>query len=150
MFKPKMCLQQADNMTDNLGNRLVSAPFLDDEQDCCDYFDVDSSNTWVANSEDLICIQLNIRGLINKQGDLINLINKIAGSHKVDVITLQETWITSANIHLINFPGYKHYGVLRKGRKGGGVSVLVSNELTSCGIESLDITENYIESCFVE
>ena len=77
-------------MTDNLGNRLVSAPFLEDEQDCCDYFDVDSNNTWVANSEDLICIQLNIHGLINKQGDLINLINKIAGSHKVDVITLQE------------------------------------------------------------
>ena len=91
MFKPKMCLQRADNVTDNLGNRLVSAPFLDDEQDCCDYFDLDSNKTWVANADDLICIQLNIRGLINKQGDLINLINKIAGSHKVDVITLQET-----------------------------------------------------------
>ena len=139
-----------DDLKDNLGNRLESVPFLDDENDHCDYFEVDTGNSWISNSEDLIYIQLNIWGLINKQGDLINLINKIAGSHKVDVITLQETWITNANVHLINFPRYKHYGLHRKGRKGGGVSVLVNNELTSHEYNSLNVNENHLESCFVE
>ena len=111
---------------------------------------IDTSNSWTSTFDDLICIQLNIRGLINKQGDLINLINKIAGSQKVNVITLQETWITHANLHLINLPGYKHYGIHRKGHKGGGVSVLVSNELTSCECNTLSVNENHLESCFVE
>ena len=110
-----MCLQRINDLKDNLRNRLESVPFLDDETDCCDYFDVDTGNSWTSTSNNLICIQLNIHGLINKQGDLINLINKIAGSQKVNVITLQETWITHANLHLINLPGYKHYGIHRKG-----------------------------------
>ena len=78
------------------------------------------------------------------------MVNKIAGSHKVNVITLQETWITDANIHLVNLPGYKHYDEHRKGHKGGGVSVQVSNELTSHEYPALKINENHLESCFVE
>ena len=145
-----MCLQRIDNLSDNLGNRFDLVPFLDDEHVGYDYFEVDESQCWVANSNNLICVQLNICGLINKQGDLLKLINKIAGSKKVDVITLQETWITNSNLHLVNVPGYKYYGIHRKGHNGGGVSIFVSNELTSHEFDSLSINENCLESCFIE
>ena len=54
--KPKMCLHRINDLKDNLGNRLETIPFLDEEHDRCDYFDVDTGNSWITHSDDLICI----------------------------------------------------------------------------------------------
>ena len=130
-FTSKMCLDRTKNQLDNLGNPLNTVSYMEKSLDYCDYLEVSESNIWHPDWTDLIYVQLNIRGLLNKQADLLKLINKIAGNKKVDVVTLQETWITKNNLHLINLPGYKHYGTHRQGKKGGGMSVFVSNELTS-------------------
>ena len=126
LFTPKMCLDCKKNQLDNLGNPLNTVSYMEESLDCCDYLEVTESNIWDAYGTVLICVQLNIRGLLNKQADLLKLINKIAGNEKVDVITLQETWVTKNNLHLISLPGYKHYCSLQQGKNGGGVSVFVS------------------------
>ena len=150
LFTPKMCLDRSSKQLDNLGNPLNTVSYMEEGQDCCDYLDIADANIWHANHTDLICVQLNIRGPMNKQADLLKLVNKIAGKEKVDVITLQETWLTKNNLHLVNLHGYKHYGTHRHGKKGGGVSVFVSNELISCEFGLLNKCEPYLENCFIE
>ena len=145
-----MCLQRLIDLLDNLGNRLESMDFVDHDNDTCDYFDLTSDDVWNSSPSDLIAIQLNIRGLINKQKDLTNLINRIAGKEKVDLIMLHETWITQSNSHLVNIPGYHHYFQTRSGKKGGGVSILVSNELSSRPCNEWYINETYMECIAVE
>ena len=145
-----MCVHHSGLLTDNLGQPLKSVDFIDEENDTCDYFELNNDTTWTANSTDLIALTLNICDLINKQADHVMLLNKIAGMNKVDIIMLQETWITQTNSHLVNIPGYKHYCAFRSGHKGGGVSILISKELTSQKVDDLCKKENYIESIFIE
>ena len=145
-----MCLQCPIDLVDNLGNRLDSLDFVDQDNNTCDYFTTVSDDIWSSSISDFISVQLNIRGLINKQAALINLINRIAGKEKVDLIMLQETWITQSNSHLVNIPEYCHYYQVLSGNKGGGVSILVSNELSSRDCTNLNINEPYMESISIE
>ena len=145
-----MCVHPNSKGRDQLGQTLHKLDFIDQTQDTCDYIDLTDNDPWYSNKNDLLSLQLNIRGLINKQEDLLGLINTIAGKQKIDVITLQETWITQSNIFQVNLPGYKHYGIHRVGCKGGGVSVLISKELTSRIKENLCLNKAHIECCVVE
>ena len=108
LFTPKMCLQRPHDLIDKLGNRLETVDFVDSDQDTCDYIDLTDNEPWHCVTSDLLVLQLNVRGLLNKQKDLSNLVNRVAGRNKIDVLMLQETWLTSSNCHLICLPGYKH------------------------------------------
>ena len=145
-----MCLQRPNDLTDNLGNRLEPLDFVDEDNDTCDYFDLDEDHNWIYTENDFTVLQINIRGLLNKQNDLLKLTNEIAGKQKIDVMILQETWLTNANQHLVQIPGYKHYVKYRTGKKGGGVSILVSSELTSRLCNNIECNETYLESCNIE
>ena len=75
-----MCLQRPQDLTDNLGNRLVSLDFVDEDNNTCDYIEINKENNWTISCNDFTCLQLNIRGQINKQHDLLKLVNGIAGT----------------------------------------------------------------------
>ena len=124
--------------------------FLDPAKNKCDYVELEHCPGIDIKATDLTMIQLNIRGLINKQHELLKLINSCTGKSKLDVVTLQETWLTSRNESLIDIPGYKHYGMKRSSRLGGGVSILVNKILRSRPNDTLSFTETDIESCFIE
>ena len=83
----------------------------------------------VPNSlNDLIIVQLNIRGIQSKLSDLKLLLNKIVTIDQPDVILLCETWL-QPSIPDPQIPGYQ---VVRKDRltkKGGGVCILISKQL---------------------
>ena len=145
-----MCLQRPKDLIDNLGNRLEPLDFVDEDNDTCDYFDLNEGYDWTCTENDFTVLQINIRGLLNKQTDLLKLANEIAGRQKIDVIILQETWLTKVNHHLVQFPGYKHYVKHCTGKMGDGVSILVSSELTSRLCNNIECNETYLESCNVE
>ena len=145
-----MCVHNLTKPVDNLGNSLHPLSFIEEECDTCDYLDPCNGMTWHCTPKDLTVLQLNIRGLINKQNDLLGLVNRITGKNKLDVIMLQETWITDSNKHLINIPGYKIYLNNRSRKKGGGVAVLVNVELKSRKLTDLCINEPHFECCLVE
>ena len=86
-----MCLQRPKDLIDNLGNRLEPLDFVDEDNDTCDYFDLNDEFNWTCTENDFTVLQINVRGLLNKQNDLLKLANKIAGKQKIDVIILQET-----------------------------------------------------------
>ena len=100
----------------------------------CDYIDNEELPDLPFNKHDLGIIQLNIRGLKNKQAALSRLINNCLGTNKVDLILLCEIWLNDSDLKLINIPGYSFVALPRKNRKGGGVGIQNAN----------------IESCFVE
>ena len=139
-----------NDLKDNLGNRLQSVYYIDHDKDNCDYFDITDDNIQIDHDNGFIAMQLNICGLLNKQRELVKLINKIAGTSKLDVIMLQETWLTKTNCTLVNIPGYKHIFVHRTGKQGGGVSLLVNNEYTCRKCDDLCINESFLECCMVE
>ena len=60
----------------------------------CNYVDIEIYNKKIKES-DLVVMQLNIRGLVSKQHDLDELLNKL--HHKVYVIILSETWLNTTN-----------------------------------------------------
>ena len=144
-----MCLQCSDKLLDQLGNKLESLDFVDEDNDTCDYFNI-TNDTWTMSKNDFTLIQLNVRGLLNKQRDLLNLINTLASKEKIDVVMLQETWLTQSNLPLVSIPGYKHFHQYRTGKKGGGVSLLISNELSCRKVENLCYNKPHLECCTIE
>ena len=126
-----MCLQHKDDLIDRLGNKLQKFDFVDHIEDRCDYFEVNDDQSWCCRTRDLTIMQLNIRGLIGKQNDLLKLANSLCGMQKLDIILLQETWLKKDTLCRVNIPGYKHYAAHRINKSGGGVSILVSDNLKS-------------------
>ena len=98
--------------------------------DQCDYLDPNSNVDILEDIDsDLNIVQLNIRGLIGKQGRLCKEIKGQNNRHKVHVYILNETWVTKANEHMIDIPHYQFISKHRPNKKGGGVGLLVQDEL---------------------
>ena len=148
-FIPKMCLQCKIDQHDMLGNKLEKFDFLDHIEDRCDYFEVDDRHSWFCRSQDLTIMQLNIRGLIGKQHELLKLANSLCGTQKLDIILLQETWLKKDTLWRVDIPGYKHYAAHRINKNSGGVSILVNDNLKSRQLP-LDQTSQYFKSIVVE
>ena len=118
-----MCLNNVIRASDGFAE-LNNNPISDVLN--CNYLDIDSYDKRVDES-DLVIMQLNVRGLVNKQHDLNTLLRKL--NHKVHVIILSETWLTQMNKNLINMPGYKLISRERDTKKGGGVGFLIDENL---------------------
>ena len=128
-----MCLTKPQNIPhDRLNNEVNALPDigLDMSQDTCDYIKIDEVCTLCLSQNDLLVLQLNIRGLVSKQSDISRLITDCTNSHKkVNVVMLCETWVTKETKNLINIPGYDFVGLEHENKKGGGVGILVAREL---------------------
>ena len=130
-----MCVHKIIPRRDQLGRQVRELSFVDPTDDKCDYLELDSCTDLKIEDTKLSIMQLNIRGLVSKQNELLKLINVSTGEAKLDLIILQETWVTKNNEYLIDIPGYKYHGTKRPNRMGGGVAVLVNSSLKSCACE---------------
>ena len=118
-----MCLHPVlDRRLTTLYNKYENVSL--EEFDTCDYvhkiIDVVPS--------DLVVIQLNIRGIGSKRSQLFDLINNSVQQTHPDVLLLSETWLSPFSPKLV-VPGYELYHQDRLTKKGGGVAILVSNNL---------------------
>ena len=141
-----MCLNNIMQACDGLNEFNYQTNPLNDIV-TCNYLEVDSYDRKLNTSE-LSVIQLNVRGLISKQHDLCELINKL--KHKVHVIILCETWLTEANKKLINIPGYKLISKEQTNKKGGGVGFLIDEKLIFRVRTELEVFNNNMEQITVE
>ena len=106
--------------------------------DTCDYL----HSVQYGHQDDLIVMQLNIRGLHSKIPLLIDLLSSCVDGRLPDVVLLSETWLTPDSPPVI-IPGYDLVHCCRPHKCGGGVRILISKNLryTKC---------NTITSCMVE
>ena len=93
-------------------------------------------------------MQVNIRGLMSKQDSLKYLLNEF---HTLpDIVLLCETWLKRDTENNIHMPGYKCYHKHRSDRLGGGVSILVRQQLRSRERSDLIIPTFHFEYNVVE
>ena len=122
-----ICSQPSIAM-DDIYDRL-DLGFNNDIVDSCDYLDYAEQTKDRNVKNNLTVLQLNIRGLLNKQDKLKSLLNDIKNDIRVDVAMLVETWLNKNNGKRVKIAGYQFYGFHRKHKKGGGVGFLISQEL---------------------
>ena len=91
--------------------------FNNDIVDSCDYLDYGELTGDRSVMDNLTVLQLNIRGLLNKQDKLKNLLNDIKNDSRVDVAMLVETWLNKNNSKRVEIPGYQFYDFHRKQKR---------------------------------
>ena len=145
-----MCFTKVKNRrVDNLRQDVVDLDFGNDFIDNCDYLDNDELKDIKITKNDLSILQLNIRGLINKQIELSKILNT-SNKKKIDVVILSETWLNNTSIAKVTIPGYDFVGEHRINKKGGGVGILINSELKYKVRDDLKITSEIFENCSIE
>ena len=131
-------------------HKLTNLPSLEGnyETDNCTYEDLNKDIP--CDSGDLSIIQLNIRGLTSKLGDLVHILNNSFSTKHPDVVLLCETWLSSRSPKpVIN--GYNIERSDRLHKKGGGVAVLISTKCKYRRRKDLEQSNCHsFESCFIE
>ena len=113
----------------------------------CDYLALD--NQLKIENEDIVILQLNIRGLFSKIEELKNLLNDSFKRKLPDVLLLCETWM-SINSPDVKLPGYNKFECTRMHKRGGGVCIFVNDTLTSKSHSDLHMKNVHFEHCLVE
>ena len=98
--------------------------------------------------EDFSIMHVNIRSIPANLNNFLSYMSNI--DHSFSVIGFSATWLTPANIDAYSIVGYNHVGLTRDDRKGGGVSLLISEKLMYTEFHELNIVEDYIEYVFVK
>ena len=121
-----MCL--TPRIKSDYEDHLPSLSLSHDLIDTCDYLEYENSLNEPLDDDELSIIQFNVRGLLNKQLELSELLNA-KGHNKVHIAFLNETWVKEKNKNQINVPGYHYIGREHRGKNGGGVGFLIDNKL---------------------
>ena len=119
----------------------------------CQYYDMNSFNNlqWQSSgTSDLSILHVNIRSLgadskMEQVGALLHFLNR-----KFHILCFTESWLTESNKDLYSFDGYVAYHCLRSdGRRGGGISVFVTEEFDVRSIPDCTVSLPHIESLFL-
>ena len=93
----------------------------------CKYYYECEFNRQIINvvSECMSYMALNIRSIVN---NLDKLEAFLAGLHwEFDIIMISKTWLTNSTHNLYTLPNYHTYNTFRKGKRGGGVSIMLKD-----------------------
>ena len=124
--------------------------FKTEFEDNCNYIDIGDTSEITCSNTDLSVIQVNCRGLIGKQVELSQLLFKLLGNRKIDIVILVEMWLTQESEKRLCIPGFIYYGNIRVTKKGGGVGFLIRKELPFRPRPDLIDNDSVVESCFIE
>ena len=147
-----MCLTKAQNVKLDPSYITLMKTLRTDitnNVEACEYLEPDDS--WQTGSENLLIMQLNVRGLSSKVDQIKRFIDTNPCNKPPEVILLCETWLNN-NSPKINIPGYNLELENRNGRKGGGVAILIRENLIYKRRPDLklNVEDNRLETCFVE
>ena len=108
----------------------IDLGFNGDIEEKCNYLDYSTIDLETDHDQwKLTVIQLNIRGLLNKQEDLKRLLSEIKRKHTISVILLAETWLKKTTKKQIRISGFQFVGSHRECKRGGGVGILIANKM---------------------
>ena len=135
-------------MNNTLQDPDVNLTVLNDNLDAfnCNYHSIDSFKLMKQqlpnNGLSVICF--NIRSF-NRNGDeFLSYLSNC--QYDFDIIVLTETWAKNETHALCYIPGYNSAHNLRENRKGGGVSIFVKDSINFSVIETVNTTNDHIET----
>ena len=140
-----MCLKPRQ-IVDSL-NRDIKYETYNEELDCCDY--VDYGNAIPVDQNELVIVQLNVRGLYSKIDQIKSLLNVVTSKKKPDILMLCETW-QSKNSPVLTLLGYEYVSKARMHKLGGGVSIFISDRIKYKSRPDLELNSDTVEHCIVE
>ena len=123
---------------------------LDGLNDHCEYIKPSLIKELHTQNTDLGVMQLNVRGLLNKQSQIKNLLSDNNVLLPIDVVLLCKTWLKPSILDHFGIPNYKAFHITRKDRIGGGTSILVNEKLQSRERRDLLVETSFLEHCIVE
>ena len=141
-------ITQFDYSRENVKYLPVNDLNLDNPDDCV-YLDSTELDAMQTSLSDLSVLQLNVRGLINKQSDLTNIL-EYGSKNTVNVALLCETWLRHDTTKLVNLHNYSIVSKERVGRKGGGICILIQNDLKYQHRPELEFDSDCLEHIIVE
>jgi hypothetical protein len=114
------------------------------------YHNSDSFNTLVKNSQSKFSmISMNIRSAPKNLEEFLCYLHTL--NHTFPFIGLVETWFSEDNVDTYLIPGYKHEYLCRKNKRGGGVSLFISELIVDYKIRNdLSILNESYECLFIE
>ena len=95
--------------------------------DKCDYINEETLIDITDTDKDLNIVHWNVRGLTSKTDDVNLLLSQLCDS--IDVISLNETWLSSDMKELTGLKQYKLINKPKTNRKGGGVGFLIRSDI---------------------
>ena len=107
----------------------------------CRYFSINDQIGLPSSS--LNIIHLNVRSANSNLDEFFLLLSEMKLSFHIIILT--ETWLRSTD-EWIDIPGYHAYHNIRSNRKGGGVSILVSNSIASNAVPNLTLSNDIFEN----
>ena len=111
-------------------------------------YDLFNSDKSITNC-DLGILSYNIRSLYNKIDVFSAVLSQLQS--RFDIICVCETWLTGDTKELVPLVGYVDHHVVRSdGRRGGGVSVYISDIYNSRIVEEYSVAYDYLESIVVD
>ena len=118
----------------------------------CDYFRedsfVDRCNQLPITKDTFSIIHSNIRSAKKNIDNFDNYISNLKCSFSI--IALTETWLCDDNIDLYSIKGYKSVNSTRLGKRGGGVSLHIRDDILFTSRDDLSVNNDIIESSFIE
>ena len=143
-----MCYSKLLNV--NNDRSLTDQISVDGINDHCNYIEPSSIKEMHTRNTDIGVLQLDVRGLLNKQTQIKHLLSNDNISLPLDVILLCKTWLKPSTVDLFDLPNYKSFHRTRKDRIGGGTSILVNDKLQSREQNNLLVETSFLEHCVVE
>ena len=118
----------------------------------CNYYTDDSFNKCLSrhsiSDNSFSVAHLNIRSIPANFSAFLSYMENL--EHCFTVIGLSETWLNPTNVSAYGISGYNHVHRTRSTRKGGGVSLFVSEKFICSEMANHCMVNDYIESLFVK
>ena len=115
----------------------------------CYYEDCFMTEIKSTSDDELNTLHYNVRGLLNKQKELGDLLSNCGGK-EIHIATINEAWLKENNSHRVEVQGYSYVGIPRIGKKRGGVGFLINKNLRSRLLSTdLPVIESF-EYCILE
>ena len=119
---------------------------------CCEYFTEDTFNTkhnqLIPDNNHLSIIHLNIRSAVKNLHEFNSYLNNL--NHIFSFIGLTETWFTVNNVSYYNINNYNIENICRMYAKGGGVSLLIKEDIPYCTRNDLNVNDIYFQAIYVD
>ena len=133
-----------NKIADEINEQYNDMDSLSEFAGYCKY--LDSGNDLTTNQSDLKVLHLNVRSILSKQSDF----GKLLSHNKIDVCTINETWLKKDNKHLLKLCDYTCVTQGHKIGKGGEVGIAISKDLKFRKREDLENCLEMLEVCIIE
>ena len=86
-----------------------------------------SESLFLETSNVFSILNLNVKSMPHNLDQFIRFKN--ASQHNLSILVLSETWLKCHTVDSFNMDRYEHVFNIREKRRGGGVSLIVSNNI---------------------